>query len=57
MHSSPSLRQVLQNTLKRVESSPQFASTPHAVELRRWLVATIADLQEQERQSHGSEAA
>lgn len=52
MRSNPSLRQVLQNTLKRLEDSPQFASKPDAVELRRWLLIVLADLREQERQSH-----
>ncbi|HKR26620.1 MAG TPA: hypothetical protein VJT08_07330 [Terriglobales bacterium] len=56
MRSNPSLRQVLQHALKRLEDSPQFASKPDAMELRRWLLIVLADLREQERQAH-SEAA
>lgn len=57
MRSNPSLRQVLQNALKRLEDSPQFASKPDAVELRRWLLIVLADLREEERQAHLYEVA
>jgi len=56
MRSSPSLRQILQNALKRLEDSPQFASKPDAMQLRRWLVIVLADLREQERQSNSDAA-
>ena len=56
MRSNPPLRQVLQNTLKRLEDSPQFASKPDAMELRRWLLIVLADLREQERESHSEVA-
>lgn len=57
MRSNPSLRQVLQNALQRLEDSPQFASKPHAAELRRCLLIVLAELREEERQSHLSEVA
>lgn len=57
MRSNPSLRQVLQIALKRLEDCPQFASKPDAAELRRWLRIVVADLREEERQAHLSEAA
>jgi len=46
MRLNPSLRQVPQNALKRLEDSPQFASKPDAAELRRWLLIVLADLRE-----------
>jgi hypothetical protein len=56
MLSVPSLLQVLQKTLKRLEGSPEFgANDPHAAELRRWLLVTIGDLEDQRRNAADKE--
>lgn len=54
MRSNPSLRQVPQNALKRLEDSPQFASKPDAAELRCWLLIVLAGLREEKRQAQPS---
>lgn len=39
---------VLQSTLRRLEGSEEFPPhDPHVQELRRWLLVTIGDLEEQ----------
>lgn len=54
MPSVPSLLQVLQNALMRLENSPEFAlDDPHTAQLRRWLLITIADLQDRQREPDG----
>ena len=57
MASVPSRHQILQNTLKRLENSTEFATKePQTVALRRWLLVALADLQDQQRGSADEDA-
>lgn len=54
----PSLLDVLRTTLKQLHENAEFAAQdPHARELRRWLLVTIADLEDQERDALDSRCA
>lgn len=58
MCASSSLLDALQNMLKRLERSPEFARGDSRVqELRRWLLITIADLEDRKGESIGSKLA
>lgn len=49
MRSVPSLLEILQKTLQRLEGSPELCGEdPRYVELRRWLLLTIDDLEERQ---------
>ncbi len=52
MSSAPTLLNLLRETLKTLQGSQEFlADDPYVQGLRRWLLLTIADLEDQARRA------